>query len=69
VGSACRATPRPTPRRSRHPGHLDATILAELPERLAAGEWSPLDLGAELIEVDTSAGTPQAAELAARIRR
>lgn len=55
--------------RSRHPGHLDATILAELPERLAAGEWSPLDLGAELIEVDTSAGTPQAAELAARIRR
>jgi predicted kinase len=41
--------------RSRHPGHLDAEIVPELRERLAAGEWQPLDLDCKLITLDTSA--------------
>ncbi len=41
--------------RVRHPGHLDGAILEELRARLGAGEWAPLDLDGELIEVDTSA--------------
>jgi predicted kinase len=40
--------------RSRHPGHLDAEIVPELRERLAAGEWQPLDLDGKLITLDTS---------------
>ncbi len=40
--------------RARHPGHLDADIVEELRERLAAGEWRPLDLDGDLIELDTS---------------
>ena len=41
--------------RVRHPGHLDGAILEELRGRLDAGEWAPLDLNGELIEIDTSA--------------
>jgi predicted kinase len=40
--------------RPRHPGHLDAEIVAELRERLATDEWRPLDLDGMLIEVDTT---------------
>ncbi len=53
--------------RSRHPGHLDAEIVPELRERLAAGEWQPLDLDGKLITLDTS--TPvDVRSLAATVR-
>ena len=52
--------------RARHPGHLDAEIVEELRERLAADEWKPLDIGGELIELDTS-GSVDVGALAARI--
>jgi predicted kinase len=42
-------------RRRRHPGHLDETILEELPASLAANTWRPLELGGETIVVDTRA--------------
>ncbi len=40
--------------RERHPGHNDAAKVDELRARLAAGEWRPLAIGGELIELDTS---------------
>ena len=40
--------------RVRHPGHLDAEMLEELRQRLDVDEWKPLELGGELIELDTS---------------
>jgi predicted kinase len=55
--------------RKRHPGHLDNVIVEELRVRMQAGEWRALELGTELIEVDTSAAMPSAAELAARVTR
>jgi hypothetical protein len=55
--------------RRRHPGHLDNVIVDELQARMQAGEWRALELGTELIEVDTSAGLPAVAELTARIAR
>jgi predicted kinase len=39
--------------RPRHPGHLDAEVLEELRAGALAG-YAPLDLGGELIELDTS---------------
>jgi predicted kinase len=54
--------------RSRHPGHLDDVILEELHARLHNGEWAPLDLECELVEVDTSAPV-DIRTLAARISR
>ena len=40
--------------RRRHPGHLDEAIVEELRRRLDAGEWRPLELDGELIELDTA---------------
>jgi predicted kinase len=54
-------------RRKRHPGHLDDAIVDELRARLEAGEWRPLDLDGELIEVDTS-DRVDVDELASRLR-
>ena len=53
--------------RSRHPGHLDAEIVPELRERLAAGEWQPLDLVGKLITLDTSSAV-DVRSLAAAVR-
>jgi predicted kinase len=37
-----------------HPVHYDAEVVDEVPARMAAGEWQPLDLDGELIRVDTT---------------
>ena len=42
--------------RARHAGHPDAELLDEVAARHAAGEWRPLALDCELIEVDTTDG-------------
>jgi predicted kinase len=54
--------------RQRHPGHLDDVILDELGVRLQAGEWRPLELDGELIEMDTETGQPTVFEVAQQIR-
>jgi predicted kinase len=54
--------------RDRHPVHYDEEAADELAERAAAGEWGPLDLGGELVRVDTSAPV-DAAALAEEIAR
>jgi predicted kinase len=38
-----------------HPVHYDLQVIDEVPERMAAGEWDPLDLEGELIRIDGSA--------------
>jgi predicted kinase len=38
---------------SRHPGHLDTTIVAELSAQIRGGQWKPLDLPGRMITVDT----------------
>lgn len=54
---------------SRHPGHVDETISAEIAAGLDAGRWEQLELEGERIEVDTSGDKPvELAESAARIR-
>ena len=50
---------------TRHPGHLDGDRVAELRARYESGLNGPLDLDAELIELDTT--TAPAPELAARV--
>jgi predicted kinase len=42
-------------RGERHPGHLDAVLSKELESLLLGGRTAPLDLGGQLIEVDTTA--------------
>jgi hypothetical protein len=37
----------------RHPVHYDREASSEVLERAAAGEWAPLDIGGELIVVET----------------
>ena len=37
----------------RHPGHVDASIIDEVRDQLAAGRWQPLQLPGELLTVDT----------------
>jgi predicted kinase len=37
-----------------HPVHYDLQVIDEVPARIAAGEWDPLDLDCELIRVDGS---------------
>jgi hypothetical protein len=55
---------------SRHPGHVDETISAEIDAALDAGRWAPLDLGDERIDVDTSGPAQvEIGPIAARIRR
>ena len=54
---------------SRHPGHVDDSISAEITAGLEADRWAPLELDGERIDVDTTTGEPvDAAALAARIR-
>jgi len=54
--------------RTRHPGHLDGEIVAELRERIGDEEWKPLDLEGQLVHLDTS--TPaDVKSLAETIRR
>ena len=48
----------------RHPVHYDADAADEIAERARGGEWDPLPIDGELIRVDTSAGFPDACELA-----
>jgi hypothetical protein len=50
-----------------HPVHYDLQVIEEVPGRMAAGEWDPLELDGELIEVDGS-GRVDVAALAAEIR-
>jgi predicted kinase len=50
---------------TRHPGHLDGDRVAELRARYESGLNGPLDLDAELIELDTASATVE--ELAARV--
>jgi predicted kinase len=38
-----------------HPVHYDAVAADEIAARAAAGEWSPLAIGADLLHVDTTA--------------
>ena len=42
-------------RKRAHPVHYDLQVVDEIPQRMAAGEWDPLDLPGRLIEVDGSA--------------
>lgn len=54
---------------SRHPGHVDDSISAEIAAGLDVGRWAPLDLDGERIDVNTSGDEPvQLAEIATRIR-
>jgi predicted kinase len=50
-----------------HPVHYDLQVVEEVPQRMAAGEWDPLDIDGELIRVDGSARVDLAA-LAESIR-
>jgi predicted kinase len=50
---------------ARHPGHLDGDRVAELRARYESGLNGPLDLDAELIELDTATASPE--ELAERV--
>ena len=52
--------------RVRHPGHVDQQRREEVRARIDAEEWRPLDIGGELIEVDT-AGPVDVPTLAERI--
>jgi predicted kinase len=54
--------------RRRHPGHLDAEVAPELLARLDADEWTPLELGAEPIVVNTTRPLDVGA-LAQRVRQ
>jgi predicted kinase len=54
-------------RNRAHPVHYDLQVIDEVPARMAAGEWDPLDIGGELIRVDGSAPGDIAA-LTAEIR-
>ncbi|MHB8643850.1 MAG: AAA family ATPase [Gaiellaceae bacterium] len=40
--------------RERHPGHVDDVRAGEVGARIEAGEWSALDIGGTLIELDTT---------------
>jgi predicted kinase len=53
----------------RHPGHLEATLLAEVDAAAPVGRMEPLALGGALIEVDTTdPAAVDVAALAARLR-
>jgi predicted kinase len=44
-------------RPERHAVHYDAEVVDEIPARVSAGEWDPLDLGGTLVRIDTSSRT------------
>jgi predicted kinase len=48
-------------RNRAHPVHYDLQVVEEVPRRMAAGEWDPLDLDGELIRIDGSARVDVAA--------
>jgi predicted kinase len=54
--------------RERHPGHVDDVRTAEVGARIEAGEWGALDIGGELVEVDTT-GPVDVFALAAQLSR
>jgi len=41
-------------RNRSHPVHYDLKVIDEVPARMAAGEWDPLELDCELIRLDTT---------------
>ncbi len=41
-------------RATRHPVHYDSEVVDEVPARVAAGEWDPLEIGGKLVRVDTT---------------
>jgi len=51
--------------RTRHPGHLDGDRVDELRARYDSGLNGVLDIDAELIELDTTTGSPD--ELSERV--
>lgn len=54
---------------SRHPGHVDSSIAAEIAAGLDSERWAPLGLDGERLDVDTSTDEPvDAVAIAARIR-
>jgi predicted kinase len=38
----------------RHPGHLDRLLMAEFDQLISGGQNNPLEIGGELLEVDTT---------------
>jgi predicted kinase len=50
----------------RHPVHWDADAAAEVAARAAAGDWSALPLGGDLVELDTTTW-PDLDDVAARV--
>ena len=55
-------------RHRRHPVHYDADVVDEVPARLSAGEWAALEIGGDLVRVDTTT-FPDLPELVGRLRR
>jgi predicted kinase len=53
-------------RAERHPVHYDDEVVDEVPARVEAGEWDPLELGGSLVRVDTSV-FPDLAEVVERV--
>jgi ribose 1,5-bisphosphokinase PhnN len=53
-------------RQRRHAVHYDAEVVDEVPTRVAAGEWEPLDIGGRLLQVDTSV-FPNVVEVASEV--
>jgi predicted kinase len=52
--------------RDRHGVHYDRDAADEIAERAGRGDWSPLPLAGELIEIDTSESFPDARSIASR---
>lgn len=57
-----------TTRPARHAVHYDAETVNELTDETHAGQWTPLALEGELIEIDTTT-FPDVAELTARLAK
>jgi predicted kinase len=51
----------------RHPVHYDREAAGEIADRAAGGEWEPLAIGGELIELDTTERWPDVFEIARRV--
>jgi hypothetical protein len=54
-------------RDDRHPGHPDAELEQEVAERVERGEWLPLELDGDLLQVDTTKPV-EIAELARQVQ-
>jgi hypothetical protein len=53
-------------RRERHPAHPDVEYEPEIAQRFRSDDWRPLELGGELLELDTTA-FPDVAAIAERV--